>query len=145
MLSNTFQDELDKGSERRGHAFCRYANDRMIYVQSERAGERVKESITGFLESELKLKVNHERSAVDRPWRRKFFGYSVTFHMKPRLGSVKRLKEKVKEPLRRGRGWSLKQTVDELALLLRGWGNCFRLAQVKKVFEELDGRIRRRL
>ncbi len=149
LVSNTFQDEPDKEPERRGHACCRYADDNKTYVQSRRAGGRVMESITRFLERQLKLKVNREKSAVNRPWRRRSLSYSMTFHVRPRLKvapeSVKRLKGRVKELLRRGRGWSLKRTAGELAPPVRGWGDCFRFAQVKNVFEELDGRIRRRL
>lgn len=149
LLSNILLDDLDKELERRGHAFCRYADDCMIYVQSRRAGERVLESITQFLEGKLKLKVNREKSAVDRPWNRKFLGYSMTFHKRPRLKvapeSVKRLKGKVKDLLRQGKGRNLQRTVKELVPILRGWGNYFKLAQVKNIFEELDGWIRRRL
>jgi RNA-directed DNA polymerase len=149
LLSNILLDDLDKELERRGHAFCRYADDCTIYVQSQRAGERVMESLTRFLEGKLKLKVNREKSTVDRPWRRKFLGYSMTFHKKPRLKvapeSVKRFKGKVKEILRRGRGRSLRRTIDTLIPILRGWSNYFKLAQVKNVFEELDGWLRRKL
>lgn len=149
LLSNILLDDLDKELERRGHAFCRYADDCMIYVQSQRAGERVLESITQFLEGKLKLKVNREKSAVDRPWKRKFLGYSMTFHKKPRLKvapeSVKRLKGKVREVLRQGRGRSLRNTIKVLIPILRGWSNYFKLAQVKNIFEELDGWIRRKL
>ncbi len=149
LLSNILLDDLDKELERRGHAFCRYADDCTIYVQSQRAGERVMETLTRFLEGKLKLKVNREKSTVDRPWRRKFLGYSMTFHKKPRLKvaseSVKRFKAKVKEILRRGRGRSLRCTIDTLIPILRGWSNYFKLAQVKNVFEELDGWLRRKL
>ncbi len=149
LLSNILLDDLDKELERRGHAFCRYADDCTIYVQSQRAGERVMESLTRFLEGKLKLKVNREKSTVDRPWRRKSLGYSMTFHKKPRLKvapeSVKRFKGTVKEILRRGRGRSLRRTIDTLIPILRGWSNYFKLAQVKNVFEELDGWLRRKL
>jgi RNA-directed DNA polymerase len=149
LLSNILLDDLDKELERRGHAFCRYADDCTIYVQSQRAGERVMETLTRFLEGKLKLKVNREKSTVDRPWRRKFLGYSMTSHNKPRLKvapeSVKRFKGKVKEILRRGRGRSLRCTIDTLTPILRGWSNYFKLAQVKNVFEELDGWLRRKL
>ena len=149
LLSNILLDDLDKELERRGHTFCRYADDCMIYVQSRRAGERVLDSMTQFLEGKLKLKVNREKSAVDRPWKRKFLGYSMTFHKKPRLKvapeSVRRLKGNVKEILRQGRGRSLQHTVNVLTPILRGWGAYFKLAQVKNVFEELDGWIRRKL
>jgi retron-type reverse transcriptase len=76
LLSNIMLDELDKELEKRGHKFCRYADDFNIYVKSRRAGERVMRSITSFLEGKLKLQVNREKSAVDRPWKRKFLGFS---------------------------------------------------------------------
>jgi RNA-directed DNA polymerase len=107
LLSNILLDDLDKELERRGHRFCRYADDCNIYVQSNRAGVRLLESITYYLEKRLKLKVNREKSAVARPWERKFLGYSMTMQMKPRLkiapASVKRFKEKLKETFRKGR------------------------------------------
>src|SRR3989441_1091617 len=150
LLSNILLDELDKELERRDHKFCRYADDCNIYVQSESAGERVMKSITSFLDRRLRLKVNAEKSAVARPWERKFLGYSLTSNREPRLKvakeSVKRLKEKLREIFRRGRGRNLgKLIADELTPLLRGWMNYFRLAEVKGVFEELDSWIRRKL
>ncbi|MBA3255653.1 MAG: hypothetical protein H0T64_03255 [Pyrinomonadaceae bacterium] len=94
--------------ERRGHKFCPYADDCNIYVRSRSAGERVMKSITSFLERRLRLKVNAEKSAVARPWERKFLGYSMTWHRESRLKvaatSVQRLKEKLREIFRRGRG-----------------------------------------
>jgi RNA-directed DNA polymerase len=150
LLSNILLDDLDKELERRGHAFCRYADDSNIYVQSRRAGERVLSSLTLFLEKRLKLRVNADKSAVDRPWRRKFLGYSMTHHKGPRLKvapvSVQRLKGKVRAACRRGRGRNLGRFITEdLNPLLRGWISYFRLAEVKGVFEDLDGWIRRRL
>jgi RNA-directed DNA polymerase len=149
LLSNVILDDLDKELERRGHKFCRYADDCNIYVKSQRAGERVLESISGFLEKKLKLKVNRKKSAVDRPWKRKFLGYSVTMHKTPLLRvapqSVARLKDKVKVILRRGRGWSVGRTIDTLTPLLRGWYSYFSLAEPKNVLEELDSWLRRRL
>ena len=85
LLSNIMLDDLDKELERRGHTFCRYADDCNVYVRSRQAGERVMESLTQFLEQKLRLKVNREKSAVDRPWKRKFLGYSMTFHWKALL------------------------------------------------------------
>ena len=149
LLSNIMLDELDKELERRGHTFCRYADDCNIYVSSERAGERVKESITGFLAKRLKLKLNEEKSAVGRPWKRKFLGYSMTADKKPRLKvspeAEKRLKAKLKEKLRRGRGRNIGRTVQEMRRLLIGWSNYFKLAEVKTTFERLDQWIRRRI
>ncbi len=150
LLSNILLDELDKELERRGHKFCRYADDCNIYVQSESAGERVMKSITSFLDRRLRLKVNAEKSAVARPWERKFLGYSLTKNREPRLKvakeSVQRLKGKLREIFRRGRGRNLgKLIAEELTPLLRGWMNYFRLAEVKGIFEELDSWIRRKL
>jgi RNA-directed DNA polymerase len=149
LMSNVLLDELDKELERRGHKFCRYADDCNIYVRSRQAGERVMASVTEFLEKRLRLKVNLEKSAVARPWERKFLGYSMTGHKQPRLkvagSSIKRLKAKVRVIFREGRGRSLSQVIKELNTLLRGWMQYFRLAEVKGIFEELDGWIRRKL
>jgi RNA-directed DNA polymerase len=150
LLSNILLDELDKELERRGHKFCRYADDSNIYVQSRSAGERVMKSISRFLERRLRLRVNAEKSAVARPWERKFLGYSLTWHREARLriaaSSVQRLKAKLREIFRRGRGRNLGKLIEaELTPLLRGWMNYFRLAEVKGIFEELDGWIRRKL
>ena len=150
LLSNILLDELDKELERRGHKFCRYADDCNIYVQSRSAGERVLKSLTRFLERRLRLRVNAEKSAVARPWERKFLGYSFTAQREARLkvasGSVQRLKEKLRAIFRRGRGRNLSKLIEEeLTPLLRGWMNYFRLAEVKGIFEELDSWIRRKL
>lgn len=150
LLSNILLDDLDKELERRGHTFCRYADDCNLYVRSRRSGERVLASITEYLKKQLKLKVNRDKSTVDRPWRRKFLGYSMTMHKQPRLkvapASVQRLKSKLRAAFRRGRGRNLGRfIVEELKPLLKGWINYFRLAEVKGIFEELDGWIRRKL
>ena len=141
--------ELDRELEQRGHAFVRYADDCNIYVQSQQAGQRVLDSIERFLQKRLRLKVNREKSAVDRPWKRKFLGYSVTHHRNPKLKvapeSKKKMKGNLRQRLRRGRGQSLKYVITAIAPLLRGWLNYFRLAQVRSVFEELDQWLRRRL
>lgn len=150
LLSNIMLDDLDKELEGRGHAFCRYADDCNIYVRSKAAGERVMTSLTRFLEQKLRLKVNAAKSAVARPWQRKFLGYSMTTHYQPKLkvaaASVERLKGNLKEELRRGRGRNLGRLIEEkLTPKLRGWANYFKLAEVKNVFEELDGWVRRKL
>lgn len=149
LLSNIMLDDLDKELESRGHKFCRYADDCNIYVRSKRSGERVLQSITRFLERWLRLKVNAAKSAVDRPWNRKFLGYSMTFHKRPRLKVapvvVDRLKDKLRQEFRRGRGRNLQRFIESLTPILRGWINYFRLAEVKGIFEELDGWIRRKL
>jgi len=149
LLSNILLDDLDKELERRGHRFCRYADDCNIYVRSKRAGERVLASITRFLEGKLNLKVNQEKSAVDSPWKRKFLGYSTTAHRDTKLRiapeSLTRFKENLKERFRQGRGRNLKRFIESLIPVLRGWFNYFRLSEVKGTFEKLDGWIRRRL
>src|SRR6202030_4008028 len=113
LLSNILLDDLDRELERRRLSFCRYADDCNIYVGSKRAGERVMQAVTAFLERRLKLKVNASKSAVARPWERKFLGYSMTWHKKPKLKiapqSRGRLAEKIRLALRRGRGQSMQQ------------------------------------
>ncbi len=150
LLSNIMLDDLDKELERRGLWFCRYADDCNIHVSSRRAGQRVLATVRSFLERRLKLKVNLEKSAVARPWQRKFLGYSMTIHLKPRLKvagqSVNRIRDKLKESFRRGRGRRLDRFIEqELNPILRGWGNYFQLAQVEGTFEALDGWVRRKL
>jgi RNA-directed DNA polymerase len=149
LLSNILLDDLDKELERRGHAFCRFADDSNIYVRSRAAGERVMESITRFLAERLRLTVNQAKSAVDRPWKRKFLGYSLTSHYKPKLKvsweSVKRLKEELRGIFRRGRGRRLSGVIAEITERITGWANYYKLSQVKGIFEELDQWIRRKL
>lgn len=142
-------DELDRELERRGHRFVRYADDCDIYVRSRRAGERVLASVERFLRKQLRLTVNRDKSAVDRPWRRKFLGYTVTADREAKLRiapeSVKRFRDKVRELARQGRGRSLAWTIERLEPLIRGWVAYFRLAEVKAAFEQLDQWLRRRL
>ena len=149
LLSNILLDELDKELEWRGHCFVRYADDFQVYVKSEAAGERVMASLESFLRKRLRLKVNRKKSAVGRPWKRKFLGYRTTTDRRPKLKpdpkSVKRMKLKLKGLFRRGRGWSLARTIRELNPVLRGWGYYYRLSNVEGVFEELDQWVRRRL
>ncbi len=150
LLSNILLDESDKELERRGHCFCRYADDCNIYVYSRKAGERVLESITGFLENKLKLKVNQKKSAVARPWKRKFLGYSMTSDQNVKLKaapeSVKRLKGNIRAVMRKGRGRNLHRFIkNDLNPKLRGWVNYFRHAETKGIFQELDMWIRHRL
>jgi RNA-directed DNA polymerase len=149
LLSNILLDELDKELERRGHRFVRYADDCNVYVRSEEAGKRVMASLEHFLTERLRLKINPDKSAVARPWERKFLGYPVTQHGKVRLKvapqSVKRLKGKLRPVFRQGRGCTLARVVEELNRVLRGWVGYFRRAEVKKCFEELDAWIRRKL
>jgi RNA-directed DNA polymerase len=149
LLSNILLDELDKELERRGHRFVRYADDCNVYVQSQAAGERVMASLERFLRERLRLKVNRDKSAVARPWERKFLGYTVTKEKRPKLKvapqSVKRLREKLRPIFRAGRGRPLARTIQALDRILIGWRSYFRKAEVLRVFEDLDGWIRRKL
>lgn len=149
LLSNVLLDELDKELERRGHRFVRYADDCNVYVKSEAAGERVMASLEAFLRKRLRLKVNRDKSAVARPWERKFLGYSVTVNLKPRLRvspkSLQRLKAKLKPILRRGRGRNLVGVIEELNRVIRGWVAYYRLVDVKASFDVLDVWMRRKL
>ena len=149
LLSNLLLNDLDRELERRGHSFCRYADDCNVYVRSRAAAEHAMTEITRFLEQELRLKVNRAKSACARPWERKFLGYSLTWHVNAKLKiapeSVKRLYEKVRERLRSGRGQSLAAMISELNVLLRGWMSYFRLTEVKGVLDDLDGWLRRKL
>jgi len=149
LLSNILLDDLDKELERRGHRFCRYADDCNVYVKSQAAGERVLTSLTGFLEKRLKLKVNAAKSGVDRACRRDFLGYSMTPGRKPRLkvapSAQKRFRLKLRKVLKQARGKNLKTTIADIRPILLGWMQYYRLAQVKNVFERLDEWVRRRL
>ena len=149
LLSNILLTDLDRELERRGHAFCRYADDCNIYVRSQRAGERVLASLTRFLTQRLKLKVNTAKSAVACPWERKFLGYSLTWHKAPRRriapSSLQRLERRVRAVLKGARGRSLSNTIHELNPLLRGWAAYFKLTETKRALEELDGWIRHKL
>lgn len=147
LLSNILLDELDKELERRGHSFCRYADDCNIYVSSRKAGDHLLKNIRAFVEN--KLKVNEKKSMVARPWERKFLGYSVTWHkqakLKIALTSVKRLKEKVRSLTTGNRSKSVKATINALTPVLRGWISHFRLTEVRGVLEEQDGWLKRKL
>ena len=149
LLANIMLDDLDKELMRRGHRFARYADDCNVYVRSRRAGERVMESVRRFVEGRLKLRVNVEKSAVDRPWKRKFLGFSFTWHQRPKIRvapkSLKRFKDKVRELTKRSRGQSMAQRLERLNAYLRGWAGYYRHAETRSVFAELDERIRRRL
>lgn len=149
LLSNILLDELDKELERRGHRFVRYADDCNIYVQSERAGQRVLTSVERFLKDRLRLTINRGKSAVDRPWKRKFLGYTFTTHFQPKLKvapqAVKRLKTRLRGLLRKARGRNLGQTIQSLRPLLLGWTSYFRKAEVRLTFEALDQWLRRKL
>jgi group II intron reverse transcriptase/maturase len=149
LLSNVLLDGLDKELERRGHRFVRYADDSNVYVKSKAAGERVRASLERFLEKRLRLQINRDKSAVARPWARKFLGYSVTVDRKTKLKvasqSIQRLKTKLRLLFRRGRGRNLGRVVRELRPVIRGWVAYFRLSEVKAGFEVLDEWLRRKL
>lgn len=149
LLSNILLTELDRELESRGHRFCRFADDCNVYVKSEAAGRRVLASLSRFVGERLKLKVNAAKSAVDRPWKRKFLGYSLSWHKASRLriapASRRRFVDKVREVLRGARGRSLAHTIEALNPLLRGWAVYFRLTAAKGPLEVLDGWIRRKL
>lgn len=150
LVSNIVLDELDKELENRGHKFVRYADDFQIYVGSKRTAERVMESLTDFIENKLKLKVNKDKSAIDRPWKRSFLGYSFTTQKDTKLRvppeSIKRFKGKMKEKFRQGRGRNQQNFIaEDLNPLLKGWINYFSCSETKGFTEELDGWIRRHL
>ncbi len=149
LLSNLVLDELDRELERRGHRFVRYADDCNIFVRSRRAGERVMEGITRFVTEKLKLKVNVSKSAVARPWERKFLGFSFTNHPKPKRRiapkALERFKERVRSLTRRKRSVGLTRMIEELSRYLKGWRAYFRFTEWRSVLQELDAWIRRRL
>ena len=150
LLSNVMLNELDKELARRGLKFCRYADDANIYVKSKKSAERVMASITRFIEEKLKLKVNKEKSAVDRPWKLKFLGYSfyykkggigIRVHPKP----VEKFKQKLKEITGRSKSMSLGQRMEKLRQCIIGWVNYFNMADMNKLAKTLDKWLRRRI
>ena len=149
LLSNLVLDELDRELERRGHHFVRYADDSNIYVGSERAGQRVMESVTGFITHRLKLKVNQAKSAVAQPRQRQFLGFSFTSEREPRRRiapkASARFKERIRERTRRTRSISLSQMVKEITTYLRGWLGYFGDCQTPSVLQRLETWLRRRL
>src|SRR6516162_3503623 len=149
LLSNIVLDEFDRELERRGLRFARYADDCNIYVRSRRAGERVMASITRFITTKLKLKVNEQKSAVARPWERKFLGFSFTANREPKRRiapkALARFKEQVRELTRRTRGVSIEEMAGELGRYLRGWHGYFGACETPSVLKELDQWTRRRL
>jgi RNA-directed DNA polymerase len=149
LLSNLVLDELDRELERRQHRFVRYADDCNIYVASERAGKRVMQSVTSFLQRRLKLKVNETKSAVARPQERKFLGFSFTNGATPKRRiapkALLRCKQRVRELTRRTRGISVEQMTKELASYVQGWKGYFGYCQTPSVLERLEEWIRHRL
>merc|ERR1739841_302982 len=147
LLSNIVLDELDKELERRGHKFCRYADDCQIYVGSEEAANRVKESITGFLEQKLRLTVNREKSAATRVTERTYLGHSFKIDgaiLISKSAQVQ-MKKRVRKITKRNRGRELQVTITELTQYLRGWQHYFKLSIRKSAMQHLDKWIRRRL
>src|ERR1035441_8622675 len=149
LLSNLVLDELDRELERRGHVFVRYADDCNIYVRSERAGQRVMESISHFITQKLKLKVNETKSAVARPQERKFLGFSFTAGPEVKRviapKALDRFKGKIREITGRAKGVSMKTTIEELAPYMRGWRGYFGFCETPDVLLSLTRWVRLRL
>jgi RNA-directed DNA polymerase len=149
LLSNLMLDQLDKELEKRGHHFVRYADDANIYVCSRRAGERVLASVERFLSRKLKLRVNTEKSAVDKPVRRKFLSFSFVNRNGPKRRiapeAMMRMKRRVRKITQRSRGRSLEQIVEELSIYLRGWRGYFGICETPTTLRDADRWIRRRL
>lgn len=149
LLANIILDDLDRELTKRGHRFVRYADDCNIFVKSKRAGNRVMEAVIRFVEGKLKLKVNREKSAVDRPWNRKFLGFSFLVNKEATIRiaakTLERLKDRIREITSRTRSMAMKNRIAKLNTYLMGWIGYFRLAAAKKHCGELDGWIRRRL
>ncbi len=150
LLSNIMLNELDRELEKRGLNFCRYADDCNIYVRSKKSAIRVMESITRFIEKDLKLKVNREKSKVDRPWKLKYLGYTF-YPKKGEMGirvhpnSIKKLKEKLKSITGRSNAMGTDMRALKIKQTILGWVEYFKLAEMKMVLKELDEWLRRRI
>jgi RNA-directed DNA polymerase len=149
LLSNLVLDELDRELERRGHRFVRYADDSNIYVRSERAGQRVMESVKRFITEKLKLKVNESKSAVAKPQERKFLGFSFTDGKEPKRKiapkAIDRFKERIREITHKSRGRSMERVMAELARYVRGWRAYFGFCETPSELRRLDSWVRRRV
>jgi len=149
LLWNIVLDELDRELERRGLQFARYADDSNIYVRSRRAGEGVMESLTRFITAKLKLKINQQKSAVARPWARKFLGFSFTSAGIPKRRiapkAVDRFQERIRELTSRTRGVSLERRAEDLSRYLRGWMGYFGKCETPSVLAGLEQWLWRRL
>lgn len=147
LLSNILLTDLDRELEKRGHRFVRYADDVVIYVRSERAGERVLTSVQTFVESKLRLKVNAKKSAVSRPTSRTFLGYTVTTRgdLRISMASRKRLIGNLRPVLCKGRGRALRHVIEDVNPVLRGWAAYFKLASSTRALQVIDGWVRRKL
>lgn len=147
LLANLLLDDLDKELELRGHRFCRYADDCNIYVRSRKAGDRVLQSITNFLETRLRLRVNKQKSAVGYTQERKFLGHRLLSG--GRLGiapaSLKRVKDRIRDITRRNRGVSMDKVVKELNQYLTGWVTYYRYAQCRQHLIHLNSWLHRKI
>ena len=150
LLSNIILDKLDKELEKRGHRYVRYADDCSIYVKTKRAGERVMESITHYIEKELKLIVNTVKSSVTRPWEMKLLGFTF-YHRKGEKGisvhrkSIASYKDKIRAITYRSKAYSMTMRMEQISRLNVGWGHYFKLSEAKSVFTELDKWVRSRV
>ena len=148
LLANLLLDELDKILEARGHRFARYADDCNIYVKSKRAGERVLRNLKRYLSTQLKLTINETKSAVDRPWRRSFLGFTMSpkdKRLKVSEKAIQAFKRKVRRISRRTRGRTIYTIIADLKTYIQGWKGYFQLAEVTSPLRDLDKWIRRRL
>ena len=150
LLSNMYLNELDRELDRRGLRFCRFADDCNIYVKSKRSAERVMESMTKFLEEELKLKINPNKSKVARPWKLKYLSFSFYYakggiQIRVHPKAIEKLKKTIKEVTGRSNGQSLEWRFLKLKQKLQGWINYFRIANMKTLAKELDQWLRRRM
>lgn len=149
LLSNIVLDELDRELEKRGHKFVRYADDCNVYVKSERAGQRVMASLRRLITTRLRLAINENKSAVAKPYQRKFLGFSFTSHRRPKRRiapqAIRRFKERIRKLTQRMRGRKLKDVISELNAYLTGWRGYFGFCETPSVLKELDGWLRRRL
>lgn len=150
LLSNIMLNELDKELTKRGLKFVRYADDCNIYVKSEKAANRVMKNITKYIEHTLKLKINTEKSEIERPWHCKFLGYSfyrskdgIKFRVHEK--SAKKLKDKLRKLTGRNKIGNIKATYEKIKQLVVGWINYFKLADMKGLMSRIDEWLRRRI
>lgn len=150
LLSNIILDKLDKELEKRGHRYVRYADDCSIYVKTKRSGERVMESITHYIEKELKLIVNTVKSSVTRPWEMKLLGFTF-YHRKGEKGisvhrkSISSYKDKIRAITCRSKPYNMKVRLERIRQLNVGWGHYFKLSEAQSIFKELDMWVRSRI
>ncbi len=150
LLSNIVLDELDKELEKRGLRHVRFADDCVILVKSKKAADRVMKSVSKFIEKKMRLKVNMEKSAVGRPWERKYLGICTTNSLaKPKVRihwkTIQRFKERIREITSRRRGRSLYQVIGELMVYIKGWWNYYGITESFNRLTPLAHWIRRRL